>query len=244
MHSSRFMKLSGIILAIALIVLAGVQTGNVNAGPAAQGTATVEATTAAGDTAATTVATADTAAATTEAVEATTASTAASTMKFPPCPPATAEAGATIAATTAVATTEATATTAATTDAAATAAVAHTPGYLGVRAEQVAECGVRIVEVVVDGPAATAGIQEGDVIVALDGTAQNSITQLRLALEAASPGEEVTLTIQRNGAEQDVKVTLGTRPAEAGAATTTEAATAAATEVATEAATEAATAAQ
>ncbi len=228
MHSSRFMKLSGIILAITLVVLAGFQTASVNAGPLAQGTASVEATTAAGGGAG--------AAATTSAGAGTSA-TAAGTMSYPPCPPATMEG--TVAAATAAASMAATtgaevnATAAATV--AATAA-AHAPGYLGVRAEQVADCGVRVVEVVAGQAAATAGIQEGDVIVAMNGTATTSITQLRLAIEAAAPGDKVTLTVQRNGQQMDIQVTLGERPPDttateaAGGAATSAAATAAATQ--------------
>ncbi len=82
------------------------------------------------------------------------------------------------------------------------------------------EKGALILQVVPGGPAAKAGlkgvqhtkgghIQMGDVIVALDGKPIKDAQDLRSALDAYKVGDEVTLTIIRDGKEQDVKVTLG-----------------------------------
>jgi 2-alkenal reductase len=55
----------------------------------------------------------------------------------------------------------------------------------------------------------------GDVITAIAGQPVNTFDDILvyLALQA-SPGQEVTLTILRNGQPQDVRVTLGTRPSQ------------------------------
>lgn len=52
----------------------------------------------------------------------------------------------------------------------------------------------------------------GDVIVALDGQAVDSIQNLQADLQQDSAGQVVTLTILRNGLQRDVQVTLGERP--------------------------------
>jgi putative serine protease PepD len=61
-------------------------------------------------------------------------------------------------------------------------------------------------------PAETAGLQPGDVVTAIDGQPVGSSTALQTAIDAHKPGDEVTVTYTRNGAEKTAKVTLGTRP--------------------------------
>ncbi len=94
------------------------------------------------------------------------------------------------------------------------ATVNTNPGYLGVRAEQLDDCGVLIVEIVTDSPADKAKLQADDVIVALDGTATPAIALLRQSIQAKQPGDKVTLTVQRSGQQMDIEVTLGVRPAD------------------------------
>ncbi len=69
--------------------------------------------------------------------------------------------------------------------------------------------GVVIVEVTEGSGAEAAGLQQGDVIVAVDGTSITDPSQLRDALSDLSPGDTVTLTINRQGEEMQVDVTLG-----------------------------------
>jgi putative serine protease PepD len=59
------------------------------------------------------------------------------------------------------------------------------------------------------GPAATAGLQPGDVITAVDGTTVPDAEALIVTIRSHAPGDVVTLTINRNGTTSDVKVTLG-----------------------------------
>src|SRR5215207_8894426 len=61
-------------------------------------------------------------------------------------------------------------------------------------------------------PAARAGLQNGDVVTKLDGESVGSAGELRRLIDAKSPGDEVELTIERNGSTKTVTVTLGTRP--------------------------------
>ena len=64
-----------------------------------------------------------------------------------------------------------------------------------------------------DPPAATAGIRAGDVIVAIDGDAVASSDDLRAAIDGLAVGDEVTITVQRDGEREEIDVTLGERPA-------------------------------
>jgi S1-C subfamily serine protease len=83
--------------------------------------------------------------------------------------------------------------------------------YLGIQGEATVE-GQSVVEVVEDGPSAAAGIEPGDVITAFDGeeiTRQNSLLDLLFGRE---PGDDVTLTVERDGELESFQVTLGERP--------------------------------
>ena len=83
--------------------------------------------------------------------------------------------------------------------------------YLGIQGEATSE-GQSVVEVVEDGPSAAAGIEPGDVITAFDGqdiTRQSSLLDLLFGRE---PGDEVTVTVERDGTPQTFQVTLGERP--------------------------------
>jgi 2-alkenal reductase len=97
--------------------------------------------------------------------------------------------------------------------------------YVGVRSQPVTrqlaaqynltiETGVYVVAVERGGPAAEAGIQAEDVIVAIDGQPidlENTFTEL---LFAHRPGDTVAMTINRAGEDEQVQVTLTERPDE------------------------------
>ncbi|HTO91350.1 MAG TPA: M28 family peptidase [Candidatus Sulfotelmatobacter sp.] len=74
------------------------------------------------------------------------------------------------------------------------------------------EGGVLLSGVRAGGPAATAGIQGGDVIVKFDGIRIDNIYDYTYALRSRKPGQQVRITFKRKDAEQDVLVTLGRRP--------------------------------
>jgi serine protease Do len=54
-----------------------------------------------------------------------------------------------------------------------------------------------------------AGLKQGDVITAINGNAVNDSNELRNMVASSQPGSDVTLTIVRDGREQQLKVTLG-----------------------------------
>ncbi|MDQ2783919.1 MAG: S1C family serine protease [Chloroflexota bacterium] len=62
-------------------------------------------------------------------------------------------------------------------------------------------------------PAATAGLQKGDVIVAINGTTVDHATPLSVILLDFRPGETVSVTINRDGTERRLTVPLAERPA-------------------------------
>jgi S1-C subfamily serine protease len=57
--------------------------------------------------------------------------------------------------------------------------------------------------------AAAAGIQEQDVIIAVDGEPVGSSEELVVAVDAHRPGETVTVELVRNGSSRTVEATLG-----------------------------------
>lgn len=71
------------------------------------------------------------------------------------------------------------------------------------------ENGAVVREVRQGSPAAEAGLQRGDIIVGLDDTAIESSGDLFAALRDYAPGDNVQLTIVRNGEQQTVNLTLG-----------------------------------
>ncbi|MER3438844.1 MAG: 2-alkenal reductase [Chloroflexota bacterium] len=73
--------------------------------------------------------------------------------------------------------------------------------------------GVIVMEVPAGGPAAKAGIQPGDVIVAINGKQIDQKHSFSELLFEHHPGETITVTVNRNGKEMTFKVTLAERPA-------------------------------
>jgi len=76
--------------------------------------------------------------------------------------------------------------------------------YFGVKAGK----GVLVREVMAATAADKAGLKAGDVIVKVDGEAVTSLGELRRALRKKREGKQVSLTIVRNRAEQNVSVEL------------------------------------
>jgi Do/DeqQ family serine protease len=69
--------------------------------------------------------------------------------------------------------------------------------------------GVVVYEVQPGSAADRAGLRKGDVITALNGTPVTDPNTFRNTVAGAPPGSQVTLTIKRGGAEQQVRATLG-----------------------------------
>ena len=71
--------------------------------------------------------------------------------------------------------------------------------------------GVLVDSVEPGSPAAEAGFEPGDVLVALDGTALDRERSLAEVLFAFEPGDTVEATVQRGDEELTIEVTLGER---------------------------------
>ncbi|GAA2474363.1 S1C family serine protease [Terrabacter carboxydivorans] len=73
--------------------------------------------------------------------------------------------------------------------------------------------GAQVVSVSPNTPAASAGLKNGDVIIAVDGQRIDSATALVAQIREMTVGDKATLTVIRGGARQDVPVTLAAKPA-------------------------------
>ncbi|MBE0567748.1 MAG: PDZ domain-containing protein [Krumholzibacteria bacterium] len=103
---------------------------------------------------------------------------------------------------------------------AAAPALAGDSGYLGVRLQDLTpamvkalqlgdQAGVLVSEVVDESPAAKAGLQDGDVIVAFAGKPLSDYSSLTAAVRAGKPGDKVDVTVLREGRKQTIQVELG-----------------------------------
>jgi S1-C subfamily serine protease len=79
----------------------------------------------------------------------------------------------------------------------------------GQQSSSSATSGALVEQVSAGSPAATAGIEQGDVITALGGTTVTGENDLLAALGKQKPGATVTVTLERNGATLSVQVHLG-----------------------------------
>jgi Do/DeqQ family serine protease len=76
--------------------------------------------------------------------------------------------------------------------------------------------GALVSNVQAGGPADRAGVRRGDIITAFNGTPVSDNNTLRNAVARTQPGSTATLTVSRDGREQQLRVTLGELPANAG----------------------------
>ena len=83
--------------------------------------------------------------------------------------------------------------------------------------------GVLVSSVVEDGPAAKAGLQDGDIITAIDGEAVTDMADLRMRVALTEPGAELAFDITRDGRKVTRRVTIGELEAQAAAGTSTAA---------------------
>lgn len=96
-------------------------------------------------------------------------------------------------------------------------------GYMGVMVQEVTpelarafhlnnNNGALVGEVTIDGPAAKAGLERGDVITELNGEKVTDSRELRLKISQTPPGTTINLKLIRNGNEQAVSFKLGELP--------------------------------
>jgi Do/DeqQ family serine protease len=80
------------------------------------------------------------------------------------------------------------------------------------RANRADARGVVVREVVPGSPAAKAGLRAGDIITAMNGTPIDDSNSLRIHVASSQPGTQATLTVWRDGREEQVRVTLAELP--------------------------------
>ncbi len=83
--------------------------------------------------------------------------------------------------------------------------------YLGIR-YIMRPRGAEIQEVIPGSPAARTGLRVGDLIREVDGQPVSANRPLAELLSRYRPGDQVTLMVERNGDEQEIRVTLGRWP--------------------------------
>jgi putative serine protease PepD len=85
--------------------------------------------------------------------------------------------------------------------------------YLGVStSDPDTGTGAVVRAVVAGGPAADAGLQTGDRILAVGGRAVAQADDVATAVVASKPGDQISVRIRRGGSERTLTATLGTRP--------------------------------
>ena len=84
--------------------------------------------------------------------------------------------------------------------------------YVGVELNGKSSGGAAVTNVTPGSPAAGAGIQPNDLVIAIDGKTITSTDQFIATVDTHSPGETITLTIKRGGQTRSIQVKLGTRP--------------------------------
>jgi putative serine protease PepD len=84
--------------------------------------------------------------------------------------------------------------------------------YVGVELNSSTTGGAQISSVQPGSPAASAGLEQNDVVTAIDGRAVSSTEQFIATIDNYAPGQKVTLTIKRGSQSKTIPVTLGTRP--------------------------------
>jgi serine protease Do len=96
-------------------------------------------------------------------------------------------------------------------------------GWLGVQIQGIngeianslgldSEGGALVADVVSGARAEAAGLRVGDAILSVDGSPVADSRDLSLRIARVKPGETVTVSVWRDGAKQDIDVTLGTLP--------------------------------
>ncbi len=82
-------------------------------------------------------------------------------------------------------------------------------GWLGISFYENEKGSIEVVEVEKESPAELAQLEEGDLVLQIDGKDLTSPEMLVKEIRKRKPGQTITLKIQRDGKESDVKVKLG-----------------------------------
>ena len=84
--------------------------------------------------------------------------------------------------------------------------------YMGAQIASSEEGGVVVLELLKDSPADQSGLAKGDIIRKINGARTKNVDSLHSLLSHFEPGDVIDLSIVRDGAERNLKLTLGERP--------------------------------
>ena len=89
------------------------------------------------------------------------------------------------------------------------------PGYLGITFSKDSD-GLQVTEVKPDGPAAKAGLKEGDIILKIDShdLKDAETSEMVKLVGGMRPGTVIAVAIRRGTEDRTVKIKLGNRPAD------------------------------
>ena len=85
-------------------------------------------------------------------------------------------------------------------------------GFLGIMPENTGGKGVLVAEVIDDSPAEDAGLESGDIIVAIDDEKIDDSDELHDFLDDTKPEQTVTVRIKRDGKTKEYKIALADAP--------------------------------
>ena len=84
-------------------------------------------------------------------------------------------------------------------------------GFLGVSVADIQGDGAMVVEVEPDSPAAEAGLEAGDVIVSIDGTAVSGASEVAAIVQSTPSGTQIAIEYIRNDEQRTAQATLSSR---------------------------------
>jgi len=91
-------------------------------------------------------------------------------------------------------------------------AAERTMGWVGLEYDKSTDGIIKVKSVMAGSPAADAGFQSGDILVALNGAKMSDKEAMKKAKGSWKAGQSVTYTVERAGAEKQIAVTLATAP--------------------------------
>ena len=71
--------------------------------------------------------------------------------------------------------------------------------------------GIYVEKILIDGPAFSSQLRRGDIIVKIDETKINKMSQLQEYIYSKNPNEEITLTVVRGNNQKEIKITLDSK---------------------------------
>ncbi len=87
--------------------------------------------------------------------------------------------------------------------------------FLGVSSGLAPDGGAQVGAVVTDGPAAKAGVREGDVVVEINDQPVRDPDDISAVVNSRRPGDDVRIVVERSGERRTLTVTLGEQPEQA-----------------------------